>query len=170
MPATEINIVCRIHKSMICSFQCWQANGQLNSVLKLSAKLRSLPGKWHMVYNVAAQARGCTFKRSSDAAQSQTTTSTTGTTSFSTWLNERCKRGTTKRHRLCQNRWEYCRLCSPTVILILQSASTSAVLKHTLAWSCYKANCSLSQTRLDHAVLPACECIFVCRLSLLETC
>lgn len=50
-----------------------------------------------------------------------------------------------KRPGLCQTLWENCHLCSPAVCaLILQSASTSAVQKHTVAWNCYKANCSLS--------------------------
>lgn len=87
-----------------------------------------------------------------------TKTQTTTTTTF--WLNEQCKWGTTKRHGLCQNLWENCHLCSPAVCaLILQSASTSAVQKHTLAWNCYKANCSLSETLFGHAV---CLCVHEC--------
>lgn len=113
-----------------------------------SSNLCLQTNNWHMVCNVHTQARGCTFNWSSGATQRRAapppfqhdqTISVNGVQQ--------------KRHRLCQNLWENCHLCSPAVCaLILQSASTSAVQKHTLAWNCYKANCSLSETLFDHAV------------------
>lgn len=70
--------------------------------------------------------------------------STTSSPNAAKWT-EQCKWGTTQRPGLCQTLWENCHLCSPAVCaLILQSASTSAVQKHTLAWNCYKAKRSLS--------------------------
>lgn len=64
--------------------------------------------------------------------------------------------------RLCQTLWENCHLCSPAVCaLILLSASTSAVQKHTLAWNCYKASCSLSVWDFVLTMLCALVCVWL---------
>ncbi len=168
--ASEMSLFCRIHKSKICSFQYWQENGQLN--LDSCSAVLNAPG-----WNLFKTPRICkplpTSKQMAYGAQCAHTrlrmhfqmitrhnTRTQTTTTSSTWLNEQCKWGTTKRPGLCQTLWENCHLCSPAVCaLILQSASTSAVQKHTLAWNCYKANCSLS---VWDFVWPCCVCVCMC--------
>lgn len=92
---------------------------------------------------------------------------------FPTWLNERCKRGTTERPRLSQNLWEYWRLCSPSTVLCSPSVGPGPSVGSHICSSETHAGLKLLQSYLlivsdlDHA---ACECIFVCRLSLFETC
>lgn len=158
---------------MICSFQYQQENGQLNldsAVLNAQGWNlffffkslwihKRLPRSELVAYGVACAHTGWRMyfqKISRHHTRMQTTTTS------STWLNEPCKWGTTKRPGLCQTLWENCHLCSPAACaLILQSASTSAVQKHTLACNCYKANCSLS---VWDSVWPCCvqacnECV-----------
>lgn len=98
--------------------------------------------------------------------------STTSTAAFSTRLNERCKRGTTKKaHAVPKPMGAPPSLQSrsvcpdPSVGIRICSSKT-----HTPAWNCYKAHCLLSQTGFVRAALPVCEWLFVRRLSLFETC
>lgn len=130
--------------------------------------LRSLLSERHMVYNVGTRARGRTFKWSSGAAQSQHHQHRR----LSTRLNERCKRGTTKKaHAVPKPMGAPPSLQSrsvcpdPSVGIRICSSKT-----HTAAWNCYKAHCLLSQTGFVRAALPVCEWLFVRRLSLFETC
>lgn len=104
--------------------------------------------------------------------QAQHKVSTASTATFSTWLNERCKRGTTKKaHAVPKPMGAPPSLQSrsacpdPSVGIHICSSKT-----HTLAQNSYKAHCLLSETGFDRAALPVCEWLFVRRLRLFETC